>query len=290
MLLHHKANVKQRILAQLYKIEADLLADDNHHAWTNLGLWQVSQQDYVSAAKQLTLKMGQALNLSVQDHLLDVGCGYGASLHLWHQQFGLDHITALELQPICCRFIERKKLAYVQHIVQQSIFDPKPKQLNTRYDVIVSVDATYHYALQDYLKVLEDWLKPDGRIGFHLLMRLNPTDAVSVDAQQALKHKLKWAKIDFDQVLHQDEIYSVLQQHGYDHIQIEDLSQGVLNGFYQFVMQKKWSLQQKINLGYAKIYATARLCKYLVESKQCAYIQVTAQKSNTPSKAYHSSV
>ena len=275
---HHKPTFAARILAKLYKIEPDLLADDNQHAWTNLGLWQASRHNYVASATQLASHMGQALALSADDHVLDIGCGYGASLHLWHKKFNVKQISALELQPLCCQTIEQQHLTYVEHIFQQSIFDEKPKNYHALYDVIVSVDATYHYALTDYLNAISAWLAPQGRIGFHLLMRLNEDDLESSQAQQALKNKLKWAKIDFDQVLQQQQILATLTAYGYQQIKIEDLSQQVLAGFYQFVANKPWSLKQKMTVGYAKIYATAELCRSLAVSKQCAYIQVTAQK------------
>lgn len=278
MLWQTKQNFSQKILAKLYKIQPELLSINNHLAWTNLGCWYNGQHDYVAAAQQLAQHMGQALALTEQDQLLDIGCGYGASLVFWHTTFGLNHLAALELQPSCCAYLQQKKLNYVDDIFQQSCFEAKPEQCKHRYDVIVSIDATYHYALQDYLASLEDWLTDSGRVGFHLLIKSAQWQQASFEQQQSLSQKLKWAKVEVNQILTQEQVIQMLEHQGYIQIEIQDLTTQVLQGFADYIQHKTWSKHEKFSIGFLKIYFTARLCRALVQSQLIQYVQVTAQK------------
>ena len=286
MLWQAKQSFAHKVLAKLYQIQPKLLASDNDSAWTNLGLWQSdceNQQQhlpksYVQAAQQLAQQMGQALNLTVHDDVLDVGCGYGASVALWQQNFGVQHIAALELQPSCCQLLNQKKRAYLQDIFQQSIFDAKPEGYQGVYDVVVSIDAAYHYHLSDYLNALDAWLAEEGRIGFHLLIKSDQWDLASSTQQQQIAKKLKWAKVPMEQVLESAEVVEILTNKGYEQIQIEDLTAQVLQGFADYIENKTWSTQEKLSTGFLKIYLTANLCRQLAASGCIHYVQVTAKK------------
>lgn len=291
MLWRVKQNLAQKILAQVYKIQPKLLSADNHQAWTNLGYWQTDSsnqrlgcvhnchaQDYVQAARQLAQQMGQSLNLTAQDNLLDIGCGYGASLALWHQQFGVQKMAALELQAICCNHLHQQKISYLDDIFQQSCFDSQPKQLQKYYDVIVSIDATYHYCLQDYLNAIDTWLASSGRVGFHLLIKSTQWQQASSSKQKILSKKLKWVKVDIDHVLSEVGVVHTLEKQGYEQIEIKNLTQQVLQGFADFIQYKSWGQHEKWSIGFLKIYFTAKLCRTLAQSELLQYVQITAKK------------
>lgn len=315
-----KCAAHNAMMAMVYRIEPLLLDKRNVDGWTNLGLWakprsssdpcmrcggggggggttscissgcggDAVREGYVEAARRLADVMGCALGLSRDDDVLDVGCGYGASLLVWRRghddttgtnsggnncKGGLERegegtedsalmsehsdespssncrrgfsavrsVSALELQPICCREIMKKRedqieknkkeekafssddgairrnsggnaaasLPIIANVYQQSIFDPPTASLTAqqqrlhhidddgdgngeeqdgstiRYNVALSIDATYHYALRDYLAAIEPWLvaprlvggensgnstKRQQRIGFHLIV------------------------------------------------------------------------------------------------------------------------
>lgn len=278
MLWQSKQNYQQKALVKAYKIHPLLLDQQNIVNWTNLGLWQDESNDYVQAAQQFAQHMGESLKLNTSDRVLDVGCGYGASLLLWHTHFKLKDCDALELQPMCCQYIHEHH-PQTQNIFQQSIFDPKPENFAEVYDVILSIDATYHYSIEAYLQAVEVWLSSKGRIGFHCLMQ-SKVSMDHTDAQwQKLMKKLRWAKVSDQHLMNEDELYELLLQHGYHDIKIRDFTQEVLAGFSNFILERRhWQLKEKMNLGFLKIWLTAQLCRSLAQSGMIKYVEVTAAK------------
>lgn len=280
MLWQAKSILADKIQAYAYRIDALLLAKDNQQKWTNLGLWQENETDYVTAAHQLAYHMGQSLVLTPQYKILDVGCGYGASIRVWRDDFAIQNISVVELQPICCNYLVYKHQALLTDIFQQSIFSAKPSINKNLYDVVMSIDAAYHSALQCYLDAIAPWLAEKGQVGFHVLMKSDAWQNASAQQKNALQQKLKWAKVDAAHLLTHAELNKVMQHNGYQHIQIQDLTQQVLGGFsdYMSVHALTWRWREKCSIAALKIYLTARLCHDLAHSGLIHYVQVTAQK------------
>ena len=82
------------------RINHSLLGDARTQAWSNLGLWRSGQSDYRTAAQALALQLAEQMRLQAASSLLDVACGYGASLNVWHEM-GIHEITGLEPQTAC---------------------------------------------------------------------------------------------------------------------------------------------------------------------------------------------
>ena len=91
-----------------YAINAAMLGDHNELAWSNLGYWNHTHDSYPQACRQLAIHLATAINLNSKDKLLDLGCGKGASLVLWHEHFKVQHIEAVELQAACVDNIQNK--------------------------------------------------------------------------------------------------------------------------------------------------------------------------------------
>ena len=276
-LLHKK--LSNQVLSIIYRIEPDLLCSKNTVAWTNLGCWQKST-DYVDAATYLASRLAESVKLNSQDNLLEIGAGYGASLDLWHQDFAVEDISVLELQERCCHEILQKKHKFVKDVFQQSIFDNKPSDIPKLFDVILSVDATYHYDLNAYLNAIQPWLAPHGRVGFHLLVKTDQSLEMG-NRDKSISRKLAYAKVDYQKLPTQDLLIQTLLKQGYQNVQIQDLTEQVLKGFSDYILyqqKNQWSWRQRYSIGALKIYLTAKLCRYLAETQQLQYVQVTAQK------------
>lgn len=282
---------KTAITAFMYAINPSILGDDQALAWTNLGLWSQTKTDYPYAAAQLAKHMGDALQIKSTDHLLDIGCGHGASLVFWHQQYAVQHIAALELQPKCCKKIAAQQLPYLKKIIQQSIFfdqnnDEIHSELET-YDVIISLDLAYHFALSDYLTAIKKWQTSNCRIGFHTLIKTEQFATLSSRQQKRLARLLRCAKVNLDHLLTESQLKKLLDQQHFTQIQCEDLSKDVLQGFAQYIESEEFkkikrsqtqnSLNLRHKLNVFKIQMTAKLCQILYATQGIAYVQVTAK-------------
>ena len=65
-------------------------------------------QNYREACRQLAdHHLAQAVNLNSKDHLLDLGCGQGASLLHWLQHYQPKSLSAVELQTQCVHKIQK---------------------------------------------------------------------------------------------------------------------------------------------------------------------------------------
>lgn len=270
-----------QVQAHVYYIHAALLANNNTQKWTNLGLWEKDHHiDYVVAAYQLAHHMGQSLALTPQQKVLDIGCGYGASIQVWRDDFAIQNMSVLEMQPICCHYLKQHYASILMNIYQQSIFSARPLKYQQRYDVVISIDAAYHSSLQCYLDAISPWLAEKAKIGFHVLIKSERWQDAPVQQKTTLQRKLKWAKVDTEDLLTQSALCELMQQHGYRDIQIANLTQQVFSGFSNYIENhaNTWSWREKLTLSALKIYLTARLCHDLAQSDLIYYVQVTAQK------------
>lgn len=270
--------LKRKLVAKVYAINPILLEQQNIAGWTNLGLWDQNPTDYTHAATRLAESMATSLNLTVKDSVLDVGCGYGASLNFWENEYGVADIHVLELQQQCCEKIV-SKYGQKYTVFQQSIFDAKPVHHVKTYDAIISVDATYHYAIDNYLNALKDWISESGRIGFHYLIKSATYHQAAPEDIAGLEKKLDWVKVKSENLLYEVELKHCLNQFGYQHIQMKDLTQQVLGGFAMYILENKThTLHQKLSLDFLKIYMTAQLCAYVANSGLIRYVEVVAFK------------
>lgn len=128
-----------------FTIAIELLAEQPAAlTWSNLGYW-AQTSDYVEACRQLALLVGTAAQLVPDTKVLDLACGHGASLALWPQAFGVQHVTAIELRGDCIDAIQAAAPPALQAIHQAS-FDslPLPDALPAHtFDAVLCVDAAY---------------------------------------------------------------------------------------------------------------------------------------------------
>lgn len=278
MLNHFHKRLYQRIQSAVFAINPQLLGDGNRLAWTNLGAWCCPDDAYITAAQRLAQYIGEGLSLSETDQVLDIGCGHGASLQYWHRHFAVQYIVAMELQAQCCDKLWRSQLPYLKQVLNQSVFDQHTTRKIAQFDVVLSVDAAYHYPLRNYLQAIQPWLKPGGRTGFHFLLKSDGFNSLSMQQQKQIGQKLKWAKVDVGLLHDQTSAHSTLQAYGFEKIEIMDLTDQVFKGFSGYFFAQKFRWQEQLSLDYLKIKMTAQLCAYLAAQGQIRYVQITAQK------------
>ncbi|WP_454665736.1 SAM-dependent methyltransferase [Acinetobacter calcoaceticus] len=264
-----------RLIPHKYAIDASNLGDDGELAWTNLGFWK-NTQNYREACCQLAGHLAQAVNLNSKDHLLDLGCGQGASLLHWLKYYQPKSLSAVELQSKCVNKIQ-KLIPEINQIFCGSFLNLKQFEFKQFFDVVLCIDAAYHSHLNSFLDSVVPVLNSKGRLGFHYLMRADSCQNMTVLQEQKYRYLLKAADVVWDNVPNEKTLRNALEQQDFVDIQIEDLSEQVLLGFSQYIHNQQEQNQSR-GLANFKIQMTAKLCRQLYQAGYVRYIQITAIK------------
>lgn len=124
----------------------------NHRApdalWTNLGDWTATT-DYTAAATALAVRVGEAAALGPHDCVVDYACGYGDSLRLWVERFGVRRVVGVEPNPQVCERV-RARIAGWGLSERISIIASRaellaPRRVAADVSAVVCVDAAYHF-------------------------------------------------------------------------------------------------------------------------------------------------
>lgn len=264
-----------RLIPHKYAIDASNLGDDGELAWTNLGFWK-NTQNYREACCQLADHLAQAVNLNSKDHLLDLGCGQGASLLHWLQHYQPKSVSAVDLQAECVNKIQ-KLIPEINQIYSGSFLNLKQFEFKQFFDAVLCIDAAYHSHLNSFLDSVVPILNSKGRLGFHYLMRADSCQNMTVLQEQKYRYLLKAADVVWDNVPNEKTLRNALEQQDFVDIQIEDLSEQVLLGFSQYIHNQQEQNQSR-GLANFKIQMTAKLCQQLYQAGYVRYIQITAIK------------
>ena len=272
----HLKRLKDK-LPHRYAINAKALGDAATLPWSNLGLWSDSGSDslnYPQACQALADHLAQSIQLQAQHRLLDVGCGQGASLRHWREHYGINDLTGLELQPRHVAHLRAHLPADV--CILAGSYTDLPQRSLPAFDRIVCIDAAYHLPLAAFLQGIAQLTHAQTRVGLHYVMRGHQWDRLSAQQQRHYALLLKAAAIQLAHVPNATEIERILRDHGWQHIEIEDLSARVLGGFARYMQRHKLGV---FGFDAIKIAMTAKLCQKLADDGLIRYVQICAQKA-----------
>ena len=266
--------IQQQFSQHKYAINAKQLGDDAELAWSNLGYWDDATSSYLDACRQLADQLAQAVHLTSNDRLLDLGCGQGASLLHWQQHYHVQHIEAVELQSSCVIQIQ-KHLPQITAIHPHSFLNLKQIQFKSGFDVVLCIDAAYHSNLNSFLDSVGSVLNSKGRLGFHYLMLSDQWLDLNLFQKKKYQWLLKAADVNLNNLMTASVLKQTLQSYDFEGIEIRDLSKEVLQGFANYFQQLP---QQTTDLDAFKIRMTAKLCHKLYADGWVKYVQISAKK------------
>lgn len=267
--------IQQQVSQHKYAINAKQLGDNAELAWSNLGYWEDATSSYPEACRQLADQLAQAVHLNSKNKLLDLGCGKGASLLHWQQQYHVQHIEAVELQSNCVIQIQ-KHLPQITAIHPHSFLNLKQIQFTSDFDVVLCIDAAYHSNLNSFLDSVGSVLNSKGRLGFHYLIWSEKW--LNLNSFQKWKYLwlLKAADVNLNHLMSESVLKQTLQSYDFTEVEIRDLSKGVLQGFANYFQQLP---QSATDLDAFKIRMTAKLCRKLYAEGVVKYVQISAKNN-----------
>lgn len=135
--------------------------------WLNLGYWEAANT-YPDAASAMARLLGDALQLSAQDRLLDVGFGFAEQDFLWLAEYGVSHITGLNITPMQverarARASERNLSERLELLVGSATEMPFAEQSFTK---ISALECAHHFLTREqFFAEAFRVLRPGGRLG-----------------------------------------------------------------------------------------------------------------------------
>ena len=252
---------------------AALLNAGHASTWQNLGDWS-SATEYPDAARQLALRLGQAIQLSPKDRLIDVGCGSGDQLRVWHEDFGVSAIVGYEPHaPSVLQariYAEDRPAITVVRGTDAAIGAPAPS-------AILSLDAAYHFRSRaGFLQRAGRLLPPGGRIGLTDLIAPGPRPDIRSRLlallagipQRNLWDAARWPE--------------ELRAAGFDSIELVDLTQPVLAGFARFAQVHFGGPPVWRSLDRLKIALTGWTAGHAARRSWLGYALITAVRADLP--------
>ncbi len=211
-----------------------LNAPDGDTMWTNLGDWSATTQ-YVAAARALAARVGAAAELGPDDVVVDYACGYGDSLLLWIQRFGVRRVVGVEPDPIVCRTIRtrvaRWGLGDRIRVVEDRAELLAPRAADRDATAVVCVDAAYHFASRlAWWRMVADDLPAGARIA--------ATDLVIAGHERAglrLRLIARAMGIPRENLVAADTLRAALGALGLADVSCSSIGEPVLDGFVRHV-------------------------------------------------------
>jgi cyclopropane fatty-acyl-phospholipid synthase-like methyltransferase len=202
--------------------------------WTNLGYWLApssASPPYGLAARELALRVGRAAQLRPDDVVTDYACGYGDSLRLWTEEFGVRRVVGVEPDPTVCSVAESRVREWgLSDCVRVHCFAAEhvtPRELDAQVTAVVSVDAAYHFRSRaDWLRSAAASLPMGGRVAFSDLLWTSerPLGALATFVAQSMR-------IHAPNLLSESALQAEIRSCGLELLSNERCGEAVLDGF-----------------------------------------------------------
>ena len=262
-----------------FDIAGDLLAGpDGDGRWNNLGYWKKAQ-NYTEACRALAECHGVAAGLCPTSRVLELACGHGAALELWHDRFAVSRITALEYRPSCVRQIRSLSHPAVESVLTGRFDEPLDVLLPDKtFDAVLCVDAAYHAeSLTAFIASVKSVLAGQGMLVFSTLML---ADSRSTGWLGSVLRNA--AGISSASLMKESSLRQIAAAQGLV-TAVEDISDAVFVGFADWVARRSRSLglRDKYSVAWLKIAITARWCRRLSARKSLRYVLVSVRRAES---------
>lgn len=199
--------------------------------WGNLGDWSHTSE-YVEAARALARRLGDAARLGPGQRMVDLGSGAGDQLRMWVESFGVEHVTAVELDPgLARRAVERTTAWGLDSHTHIVVGDATTASwTDTAVDRVVALDSAYFFqSRESFVRRCHSALKPEGILAVTDLLL---GEGVPARVAGALAPFFGISRGDF---LTEHRYRALLAENGFHHIHVHDCTDEVLGGFSRWI-------------------------------------------------------
>lgn len=246
--------------------------------WGNLGDWH-DASEYVDAARALAVRLGDVAKLGPGQRVVDLGAGAGDQLRVWVEDFGVGHVTALELDSVLAarsasRISEWGLDSRVRVIAGEATATDWGEG---GVDRVVALDSAYFFGSHERLLHRScDALRPGGVLA---LTDLLLGDGISARVARVLAPYFGIRKGDLQT---EPRYRAMLARNGFDQIQIHDCTDSVLAGFSEWVRSGGHRRGAAPSLPVrAGLSVTAQVAGRLAGPTGLRYVLATARRTGT---------
>lgn len=129
-------------------------------------LWEDDTETLADAQINKMKLIGQKLELHPNDHVLDIGCGWGGLPKFLAETFGC-RVTGINLAEHHIRYAQEKMSHERVRVIKQDYRD-----IADKYDKIYCIGVSEHFGLNNYqqfMQIVHDQLKPGGIFLLHTI-------------------------------------------------------------------------------------------------------------------------
>jgi cyclopropane fatty-acyl-phospholipid synthase-like methyltransferase len=209
---------------------ADLYPDQ---PFANYGYWTRTDLTIEQAAEALATLVGATAGLGSTDHVLEVGCGYGACAVVYGKRFAPASIIGIDVTDVR---IQKGREYVARHGLSDTIdlrigdatklaFEP------ASFDKVIAVECAFHFGTRrDFLKEAGRVLKPGGLLVMTDLVTRRGTDMTSfrIGDKPAIAHVQLYDPVN---AYDADTYAGYLKDAGFGAIRIESIQAFTLDPF-----------------------------------------------------------
>jgi SAM-dependent methyltransferase len=209
----------------------DALNQGHATLWGNLGDWSEASE-YVEAAAALARRLGEAAGLGAGQHVVDLGPGGGDQLRMWVEAFGVERVTAVELDPdLAGRGAERVRSWGLDPRVRLVVGEATTASwTDPPVDRALALDSAYFFASREaFLRRCASALRQEGVLAVTDLLQGEGAPARLARAVAPL------FGVPGDGILTEAQYRALLMEHGFHDIAVHDCTDQVLGGFSRWI-------------------------------------------------------